>query len=146
MKLEELNELIDKDSDNDGIDDDEIEFACKKSKSSCRINKIKSFLFGGFSSRFWILRKHINSMQIEDLDDLPFFSWQCISLELKNRCIDLVIKDQTKMNLLLRYLIYTLRTVNGFRNSAEEIIKQVYREESDVKKKVKFAKLDEDTQ
>lgn len=64
MKLEELNELIDKDSDNDGIDDDDIEFVCKKSKTSCKLTKVKSFLFGGYSSRFWILRKHINSLNM----------------------------------------------------------------------------------
>ena len=29
MTKEQLNELIDKDSDDDGIDDDEIEFECK---------------------------------------------------------------------------------------------------------------------
>lgn len=65
MKKEELNELIDNDSDGDGLDDDDIEFICKKSRTSCKIVKIRSFLYGGFSSRFWILRKHINSMHNE---------------------------------------------------------------------------------
>ena len=33
-----------------------------KSSSSFRFDEIKSFMFGGFSSRFWGLRKHINCL------------------------------------------------------------------------------------
>lgn len=67
-------------------------------------------------------------------------------MELNDRYIDLVIKDQNKMDILLRYLIFTFRTVNGVKNSAEEVMKHVYREESEVKKKVRFAKMDEEAQ
>jgi hypothetical protein len=30
--------------------------------SSCYINEITNFVFGGINSRFWMLRKHINSL------------------------------------------------------------------------------------
>lgn len=97
-KLEEINEaLADNDFDNDGIDD-EFEYTCKKSRTSCHIHEIKSFIFGGFSSRFWMLRKHINCLPHDELDKVPFYSWECISLELQNRSVDLVIQDQQKMN------------------------------------------------
>lgn len=94
MKREEINEMLDdNDEDDDGIDE-EFEFKCSKSKSSCLVNQIKSFMFGGFSSRFWMLRKHINSMQIEEMNKLPFYNWECITLEVDDRAVDLVIQDQ----------------------------------------------------
>jgi hypothetical protein len=43
-----------------------------------------------------MLRKHINSLEISKIndEDIPFQSWQCISLNLKHRDVDLVIKDE----------------------------------------------------
>lgn len=94
MKKEEINEILDdNDSDDDGIDD-EFDYVCTKSKSSCKVSQIKSFLFGGISSRFWMLRKHINSMPIEELHNLPFYSWECITLQTEKRSVDLVIQDK----------------------------------------------------
>lgn len=82
MAKEDINELLDNnDVDDDGIDD-EFEYKVAKSRTSCLISQIKSFRYGGFSSRFWMLRKHINSLPNEELDKLPFFSWECITLEL----------------------------------------------------------------
>ena len=49
-----------------------------KSNCSCWIKDIKGILYGGFQSRFWILRKHFNVLSLEDLRDLPFYNWQCI--------------------------------------------------------------------
>ena len=76
-------------------EEDENEFAFKNAKSSasCKLSEIESFLFGGCSSRFWMLRKHINSMTRSELDKLPFYSWNCITLKLARRDVDLVIKD-----------------------------------------------------
>ena len=37
-----------------------IEMKQVKSNASCNISDIKGFVYGGFSSRFWLLRKHIN--------------------------------------------------------------------------------------
>jgi hypothetical protein len=48
------------------------------------------------------------------------------------------------MNMFLRYLIHTLRTIDGHKGTAEEAIKHIYREESEKKKKKRFAELDED--
>ena len=50
-----------------------FEFKRVKSKSSCKVDDITSFVFGGFSSRFWLLRKHVNSMSLKELNNLPFF-------------------------------------------------------------------------
>ena len=50
---------------------------------------------------------------------LPFYSWQCISLELKDRCVDLVIKNEHNMDMFIRFLILSLNTIDGCKNSAE---------------------------
>ena len=60
--------------------DDRVSIKRQKSKASCRISNIKAFIFGGGSSRFWVLRKHINSMELKLLNDLPFYSWECLTI------------------------------------------------------------------
>lgn len=46
--------------------EEEIEnFTNNKSSSSCHVDDIQGILFGGTSSRFWMFRKHINSMTIQ---------------------------------------------------------------------------------
>ena len=37
-----------------------IEMKQVQSNASCDVSDIKGFVYGGFSSRFWLLRKHIN--------------------------------------------------------------------------------------
>jgi len=89
------------------------------SSASCFVHEIQAFIYGGHSSRFWLLRKHINSMSEEEIKKgLPFYSWNCITLKLGRRDVDLVIKDEFQMEMFLKFLVYSLRTVNGVRNSA----------------------------
>jgi len=49
------------DKNKDGLID-EFDYVQVKSKGSCLISEITGFLYGGFSTRFWMLRKHINSL------------------------------------------------------------------------------------
>lgn len=69
-----------------------------ESSTSCQISDIKGIVFGGFSSRFWIYRKHLLSLDYNFLmkdtkrkkfrggkTELPFYAWQCITLELSDR-------------------------------------------------------------
>ena len=44
---------------------DEIKFKVDHSSASCKFSEIQSIIFGGMSSRFWMLRKHINSLNNE---------------------------------------------------------------------------------
>lgn len=73
-----------------------------------------------------MLRKHYNSMNRDQLSNrIPFYAWECLSLSLgglRNRDVDLVIRDQTNMNKLMRFLIYNLKTFDGARGSAQGII------------------------
>ena len=49
----------------------------KVSTASFKISEIKSIIYGGKSSRFWILRKHLNSIKKKEFQDekVPFFAW-----------------------------------------------------------------------
>lgn len=47
------------------------------------LSDIIGFTFGGFSSRFLMLRKHINSLPCYELDKQPFYSWECITIHTK---------------------------------------------------------------
>lgn len=52
----------------------------------------------------------------------PFFAWQCLTLEMGGRNIDLVIKNDEDMTLLIRYLIQAMNTCDGKANSANFLI------------------------
>ena len=65
----------------------------RHSSASCYIDEIESFVFGGSTSRFWMLRKHILT-DFENHKKMPFFSWECITLQLKGRDINLVFKNE----------------------------------------------------
>ena len=62
-------------------------------------------------------------MNLEDLRNTPFFSWECLTIMLPNEIeINLVIKDEKAMKCLLKILIHGMRTVDGKRGSAEPIL------------------------
>ena len=70
-----------------------------------------------------MMRKHINSLEqgVKKVE-LPFYCWQCITLQQKNRDIDLVIFDEKDMVTLLKFLILSLKTIDGKRDSAKYIL------------------------
>jgi hypothetical protein len=55
--------------------------------------------------------------------ELPFYAWQCITLELGQRQVDLVIKDQKSMDILVKFLVYSINTMDCRKDSAENYIK-----------------------
>lgn len=63
------------------------------SAQSLKLEDITGFVIGATSSRFWMLRKHFNTYEFVENEDneLPFYSWQCFTLETKQKDIDLVI-------------------------------------------------------
>jgi len=76
-----------------------------------------------------MLRKHINSLPVNQHDQIPFYSWNCITLQLKHRDVDLVIRDERDMRHLLMFLIYTLKTRDGDRDSAVPLINAVTKQD-----------------
>ena len=93
-----------------------------KSSSSCDIKEIEGIVYGGFSSRFWMLRKHFNALSKDELNTVPFYSWQCITLALPNRDVDLVIHSEKHMSYFLKYLVSEMETVDGRKGSGAKII------------------------
>lgn len=110
-----------------------------QSSSSTDLDNIQGFIYGGISSRFWLFRKHFMCIDYNTIKNdtkefklknknshkknkIPFYAWQCITLILSNRQVDLVIKNEEHMNLFLRFLIITLNTQTGDRGDAERSI------------------------
>jgi len=56
-----------------------------KSSASCYLSDITGFVFGAVTSRFWMLRKHLISIGNDDDANVPFYSWECITILTKER-------------------------------------------------------------
>lgn len=60
---------------------------------------------------------------------MPFYSWQCITLQLKHRDVDLIIRDEREMDLFLKLLINHMCTLDGRRDSARPLLDALQREQ-----------------
>ena len=106
-----------------------------KSASSFHLSNVKGFTLGPFTSRFWVLRKHINSLTMFNLrNKAPFLAWNCITLHQKGCLSDvyLVIKNEEVMTKFLLFLIHQLETIDGNRGTSINLIK--YRKKELIRK------------
>ena len=73
-----------------------------------------------------MMRKYINQMEIRDLlSSGPFHGWECLTLRVKNNNdVYLLIKNELFMKMIIKLLIYELRTVDGNRGTANSLIEQ----------------------
>ena len=94
----------------------------KTSSASTYVSEIQGFMFGGMNSRFWMLRKHFNSMSQSELSKLPFHCWNCISIDLGRREVDIVINCTHKMDVFIKFLIRNIRTVDGRYGTANGLL------------------------
>lgn len=69
-----------------------------------------------------MLRKHIINSDLEDMDKLPFYSWNCLTLQMSHRDVDLVIRDDRDMEKVIKFLIYSLKTLDGSKDTATKLI------------------------
>jgi len=71
-----------------------------------------------------MMRKHINSLDftVKGGRKLPFYCWECITIQMPLRDIELVIPDENQMKIVIQFLILVLKSVDGLRNSANEQI------------------------
>ena len=67
-------------------------------------------------------------MSTSELAIVPFHSWNCLSIQLNHREVDIVIKDTNQMDFFLKFLIRNLRTIDGKRGTADVIIEEMTRE------------------
>ena len=96
-----------------------------KSSASCSMKDITGIMYGGISSRFWMLRKHMNSLPVDDLKwgKVPFYAWECITINTVNRDIDLVIKNEEEMMKLIALITNEMQTLDNKKDSAFPTIK-----------------------
>lgn len=106
-------------------------YTLKSSNSSFRLRDVEGFVYGGLSSRFWIFRKHFNMMEPKDFnrETVPFFSWECLTIHLHNRHIDIVIRDETQMMNMICLLVYHINTVDGDKDSSLKIMQTLIDQE-----------------
>ena len=52
---------------------------------------------------------------------MPFYSWQCLTLNLKERSVDLVIPNDRDFDRLVKYLLYKMDSVDGNKDSGLKI-------------------------
>ena len=107
---------------------DSEEYEKDQSSASFKIEDVEGIVFGGISSRFWMLRKHLCSLNLKEHrkgDKIPFLSWNCLTLMLKHRDVDLVIKNEKHMDRFLKFLIFNMNTVDGNKDSAKGIYEKL---------------------
>ena len=55
---------------------------------------------------------------------MPFYAWECITINLdRGREVNIVIKNEACMKAFIMLLIYEMKSVDGKKNSGDEIIK-----------------------
>ena len=95
--------------------DADTEYIQKKSQTRILFSEIKSFKYGPSSTTFWMTRKHINQLPKLNIinNHMPYYVWQCLTIELKDRDVDLVILKEDEMIAILSLLIWKTNTING---------------------------------
>ena len=53
---------------------------------------------------------------------MPFFAWQCMSIKLHHREVDIVVHDEKEQNNLVKYILYKINTIDGIAGSADKIL------------------------
>lgn len=56
---------------------DKDDYKTSKSSASCYLDDVTGLVFGGTSTRFWMLRKHMNTFTPQEYRtmNIPFYSW-----------------------------------------------------------------------
>ena len=105
---------------------------------SCNLSDVKGILYGGISSRFWLLRKHLILLDRckHTCGHVPFYSWQCITLQMENRDVDLVIKNEKDMDDFIKIVVRAMNTVDGNKNSGDVIKNQLLTFKNDNKQEM----------
>jgi hypothetical protein len=99
------------------------DYVQKKSTTTIMFKDIRSFKYGPNSSTFWITRKHINQLPIGNIinNHMPYYAWQCLTIEMKDRDVDLVISNEKDMIAIISLLIWKTHTVNGVAGTSLEV-------------------------
>lgn len=52
-------------------------------------------------------------MTLQEIENIPYYSWDCLTLKLPHRDVELVIKDEYNMKQFLKFLIHSIQTIDG---------------------------------
>ena len=96
------------------------DYSLKESISSFYLSDVENFIYGPFTSRFWLLRKHVLYLDKNKFkNESPFYGWDCITLQIKNKWnVHLIIPNHRAMSMFIRLLIWNLETTDGLRGSS----------------------------
>lgn len=79
-------------------------------KSDTKVNKfdlmdITGFIFGGMSSRFWILKNKINLQKTELNEDQLCWNMITVQTQVEGKSINLIIPNQQDMDIFIQFLL-----------------------------------------
>lgn len=79
----------------------------------------------------------MNSLEPVDYKkkQIPFYAWQCVTLQLETRDVDLVVQSEKDMDALLMILIHATKTVDGNKGSLAAVEKFVLTQKARMNKK-----------
>ena len=77
-----LSKVDDISSSDEELSDDERLYNITKSNASFSISNVRSIVYGGITSRFWLFRKHMNITPPRKyrLGEVPFYAWECLTI------------------------------------------------------------------
>ena len=52
---------------------------------------------------------------------MPYYIWQCLTIELKDRDVDLIIMNDRDMIAIISLLIWKINTINGVAGTSHEL-------------------------
>lgn len=102
------------------------------SSSSCYLDEIENFVYGPFTSRFWMLRKHLilhDHSKCKKMD-MPFYAWDCITLSIRDKWdLHLLIPNEKIMSMFIKLLIYSMESIDGQRGTSTHHQQQLLKRE-----------------
>lgn len=71
----------------------------------------------------------MNQLTNPELLNVSFHAWNCITLQVKNKGdVYLIIKNEDVLSQFIKFLIYSLETMDGIRGTARSFIKKKIRD------------------
>ena len=69
-------------------------------------HQIQGFTYGGFTSRFWVMKNYINNLESSEITLDSMICWKMISIQIKGftKLVNLVIHEEEHMDILIQYL------------------------------------------
>ena len=60
----------------------------------------------------------IDTEKYSNETNIPFYAWECITIQFKHRDLDLVIRNNKNLTMLIKFLTYSINSYDGTKDSA----------------------------